>query len=140
MGGSEPELLGRRTRLEMASEPQETVGKKDLAAKSSKLDFAIVLSRVIASIENDPAQLRSAVYELARIKLQTELSINVSEKRDLALALESAIERVETVSSKHDRVKVLQSLERHTNRSNGIPTDLKSMPAKYRSKDGSRRQ
>jgi hypothetical protein len=117
MGGSEPELLGRRTRLEMASEPQEIVGKKDLAAKSSELDFAIVLSRVIASIENDPAQLRSAVYELARIKLQTELSINVSEKRDLALALESAIERVETVSSKHDRVKVLQSLERHTNRS-----------------------
>jgi len=117
MGRSEPELLGRRTRLEMASEPQEIVGKKDLAAKSSKLDFAIVLSRVIASIENDPAQLRSAVYELARIKLQTELSINVSEKRDLALALESAIERVETVSSKHDRVKVLQSLERHTNRS-----------------------
>jgi hypothetical protein len=117
MGGSEPELLGRRTRLEMASEPQELVGKKDLAAKSSKLDFAIVLSRVIASIENDPAQLRSAVYELARIKLQTELSINVSEKRGLALALESAIERVETVSSKHDRVKVLQSLERHTNRS-----------------------
>src|SRR6516165_3616671 len=117
MGRSEPELLGRRTRLEMASEPQEIVGEKNLAAKSSKLDFAIVLSRVIASIENDPAQLRSAVYELARIKLQTELSINVSEKRDLALALESAIERVETVSSKHDRVKVLQSLERLTNRS-----------------------
>jgi len=117
MGGSEAELLGRRARLDTALEPQEIVGKKDLAAKSSKLDFAIVLSRVIASIENDPAQLRSAVYELARIKLQTELSINVSEKRDLALALESAIERVETVSSKHDRVKVLQSLERHTNRS-----------------------
>jgi len=117
MGGSEAELLGRRARLDTALEPQEIVGKKDLAAKSSELDFAIVLSRVIASIENDPAQLRSAVYELARIKLQTELSINVSEKRDLALALESAIERVETVSSKHDRVKVLQSLERHTNRS-----------------------
>ena len=101
----------------MASEPQEIVTGKNLAAKSSEVDFAIVLSRVIASIENDPAQLRSAVYELARIKLQTELSINVSEKRDLALALESAIERVETVSSKHDRVKVLQSLERLTNRS-----------------------
>ena len=101
----------------MALEPQEIVGGKNLAAKSFEVDFAIVLSRVIASIENDPAQLRSAVYELARIKLQTELSINVSEKRDLALALESAIERVETVSSKHDRVKVLQSLERHTNRS-----------------------
>jgi hypothetical protein len=77
----------------MASELQEIVGGKDLAAKSSEVDFAIVLSRVIGSMERDPAQLRSAVYELARIKLQTELSINVSEKRDLALALESAIER-----------------------------------------------
>ena len=101
----------------MTSEPQEIVSGKSLAAKSSEVDFAIVLSRVIASMENDPAQLRSAVYELARIKLQTELSINVSEKRDLALALESAIERVETVSSKHDHVKVLQSLDRFTNRS-----------------------
>jgi hypothetical protein len=98
----------------MASEPQEIVSGKNLAAKSSEVDFAIVLSGVIASIENDPAQLRSAVYELARIKLQTELSINVSQKRDLALALESAIERVEAVSSKHDRIKVLQSLERLT--------------------------
>jgi hypothetical protein len=109
--------IGVGARLDMTLEPQEIVSGKNLAAKSSEVDFAIVLSRVIASIENDPAQLRSAVYELARIKLQTELSINVSEKRDLARALESAIERVETVSSKHDRLKVLQSLERLTNRS-----------------------
>src|SRR5215475_12536155 len=117
MGGSEAELLSRRARLDMASEPPQIVGGKDLAAKSSEVDFAIVLSRVISSMEKDPAQLRSAVYELARIKLQTELSINVSEKRDLALALESAIERVEAVTSKHDHVKVLQSLDRLTHRS-----------------------
>jgi hypothetical protein len=45
-----------------------------LSAGVREIDFAIVLSRVIGSIENDPAQLRNAVYELARIKLQTELS------------------------------------------------------------------
>src|SRR5436190_21831681 len=117
MDCSEAELLSRRARLDMASEPQEIVSGKSLAAKSSEVDFAIVLSRVIASMEKDPAQLRSAVYELARIKLQTELSINVLEKRDLALALESAIERVEAVTSKHDHVKVLQSLDRLTHRS-----------------------
>jgi hypothetical protein len=117
MGGSKAEFLSRTGRLDMASQSQEMMGKKDLATKSSELDFAIVLSRVIASIESDPAQLRGAVYELARIKLQTELSINASEKRDLALALESAIERVETVSSKHDRLKVLQALGGSTNRS-----------------------
>jgi hypothetical protein len=117
MAGSEPELLSRRARLDTTSGPQEIVGGNDLAAKSSEVDFAIVLSRVIASMEKDPAQLRSAVYELARIKLQAELSINVSEKRDLALALESAIQRVETVSSKHDHVRVLQLLDRLTDRS-----------------------
>src|SRR5215471_16301043 len=103
----------------MILEPQEIVSGKNLSAKSSEIDFAIVLSRVIGSIENDPAQLRNAVYELARIKLQTELSqrgapINVSEKGDLALALESAIGRVETVYSKHDH---LRSLDRLTNSS-----------------------
>jgi hypothetical protein len=117
MGGSEPKLVSRRARLDTASGPQEIVGGNDLVAKSSEVDFAIVLSRVIASMEKDPAQLRSAVYELARIKLQAELSINVSEKRDLALALESAIQRVESVSSKHDHVRVLQSLDRLTDRS-----------------------
>ena len=80
----------------MILEPQEIVSGKNLSAKSSEIDFAIVLSRVIGSIENDPAQLRNAVYELARIKLRTELSqreapINVSENGDLALALESPI-------------------------------------------------
>src|SRR5499427_9906245 len=106
----------------MISELQEIVSGKNLSAKSSEIDFAIVLSRVISSIENDPAQLRNTVYELARIKLQTELSqreapINVSEKGDLALALESAIDRVETVYSKHDHLRRLQSLDRLTNSS-----------------------
>jgi hypothetical protein len=105
--------------FDMILEPQEIVSGKNLSAKSSEIDFAIVLSRVIGSIENDPAQLRNAVYELARIKLRTELSqrgapINVSEKGDLALALESAIDRVETVYSKHDH---LRSLDRLTNSS-----------------------
>jgi hypothetical protein len=106
----------------MTLEPQEIVSGKNLSAKLSEIEFAIVLSRVIGSIENDPAQLRNAVYELARIKLRTELSqreapINVSEKGDLALALESAIDRVETVYSKHDHVRVLKSLDRLTNSS-----------------------
>jgi len=106
----------------MTSPPQEIVSEKNLAAKSSEVDFAIVLTRVITSIENDPAQLRNAVYELARIKLQTELSqraapIDGSNKGDLASALESAIERVETVYSKHNHLRVLQSLNRRTNNS-----------------------
>jgi hypothetical protein len=114
--------LGEGPRFDMTSRRQEIVSEKNLTAKSSEVDFAIVLSRVITSIENDPTQLRNAVYELARVKLQTELSqreapIDGSDKGDLASALESAIERVETVYSKHIDLRVLQSVNRRTNNS-----------------------
>ena len=112
----------------MTSQPQQIVSGRNHAAKSSEVDFAIVLSRVIASIENDPAQLRNAVYELARIKLQTELShretpINVSEKGDLASALELAIERVETVYS-HHHLRVLRLPDRLTNSSEAGTSEI----------------
>ncbi|HWX36726.1 MAG TPA: hypothetical protein VNZ53_56105, partial [Steroidobacteraceae bacterium] len=92
-------------------------GGKNLAARSPEVDFAVVLSRVIKSIEDDPAQLRNAVYELARIKLRREAwrrnpPINLVEARRLTLALESAIERVETIYSKYDEQRALESLDR----------------------------
>jgi len=71
-----------------------------------------VLSGIIESIENDRAQLRNAIYELARIQLQRiawqrNPPMNVLEMRRLMLALETAIERVETVSSQHDSPREL---------------------------------
>src|SRR6266478_766601 len=59
----------------------------------------------------------SSDLELARIKLRREAwqknpAINLSEVRRLMLALESAIEGVETIYSKHDELKALQSLDR----------------------------
>jgi|ERR1700730_1808542 len=101
----------------MTPEPQEIGSEKDGAARSPEVDFAVVLSRVIKSIEDDPAQLRNAVYELARIKLRREAwrrnpPINLVEARRLTLALESAIERVETIYSKYDEQRALESLDR----------------------------
>jgi hypothetical protein len=102
----------------MTSQPQEFGSGKNLAARPLEVDFAVVLSRVIESIEDDPAPLlRNAVYELARIKLRREAwrrdpAINLSEVRRLMLALESAIEGVETIYSKHDELRALQSLDR----------------------------
>src|SRR5215475_10661672 len=105
-----------------------TSGRHELAdgkilAPAPEVDFALVLSRVIASAEEDPAQLRNIVYELARIKLQEEVSrrspsFNSPGTRDLSLALESAIERVETVHSKHDSLEAIQSLDQLTDFSN----------------------
>jgi hypothetical protein len=102
----------------MTSQPQEIGSGKNLAARPLEVEFAVVLSRVIESIEDDPAPLlRNAVYELARIKLRREAwqknpAINLSEVKRLMLALESAIEGVETIYSRHDELRALQSLDR----------------------------
>jgi hypothetical protein len=99
----------------MTLEYQDIGSGKDLTAP--EVDFALVLSRVIGSIKDDPAQLRNAVYEFARIKLQREARqrnppMSLLETQLLVLTLEVAIERVEIVSSKQDELKALQSLER----------------------------
>src|SRR5262245_48024935 len=99
----------------MSPGSQEIVSDENCSARPPELDFALVLSRVIGSIESDPAQLRHAVYELARIKLQQETwqtPITLLEGRRLTLALESAIDRVEAIHSKHDELRALQSLDR----------------------------
>src|SRR5437588_10843835 len=116
LAGSRPY---RAARCEMSSEPQEIGSGKTLAARSPEVDFAVVLCRVIESIEHDPAQLRNAVYELARIKLQREAwrknpPINPLEDRRLTFALETAIEGVETIYSKHEDLRALRSLHRLT--------------------------
>ncbi len=77
----------------------------------------MILCRVIESIEHHPAQLRNAVYELARIKLRKEVCrghppISSLEVRRLTLALESAIESVETIYSRQDELRSLRSLHR----------------------------
>jgi hypothetical protein len=104
-------------RFDMTSNPQEIGSGKNGAARSPEVDFAVVLSRIIESIEHDPAQLRNAVYELARIKLRREAwrknpPTSPVEARRLTLALESAIEGVEIIYSKHDELRALQSLDR----------------------------
>jgi hypothetical protein len=97
----------------MASDFQEPCADDGLAATTPQLDFSSVLGRTIASVREDPAQLRNVIYELARVKLQREAwarnpRMSVLETRRLMLALETAIERVETLSSGQDAVCGLQ--------------------------------
>jgi hypothetical protein len=115
-------------KLAMISITQEIREAGKLVTPAPEVDFALVLSRVIASAEDDPAQLRNIVYELARIKLQEEVSrrrpsTNSMGSRNVTIALESAIERVESIHSKHDNLQPIQSLERLTHSS-----DIKSQP------------
>jgi hypothetical protein len=88
----------------MSSDPPPNEKGKYLATNSPEVNFGLLLSSVIESIKDDPAQLRNAIYELARVQLQREAwqrnpPMNILEMRRLMLALETAIERVETISS-----------------------------------------
>jgi hypothetical protein len=97
-------------RFEMTSEPQE-LGSIKCAARLPEIEFAVILSRAIQCIENNPAQLRNAVYELARTKLRREIDErHPLEAKRLTFALDSAIEGVETIYSKHDELRALRSL------------------------------
>ncbi|WP_246667364.1 hypothetical protein [Bradyrhizobium macuxiense] len=66
-----------------------------------EVEFALVLARTIDSVRSDPQQLRSAVYELARQKLQQLAHEDPGEKQRLMQALEAAIEGVEAHTRDH---------------------------------------
>src|SRR6478736_5753206 len=104
---------------------------KNVPTTSAELDFSLVLARVIGSIENDPAQLRNVVYELARIKLEREVwqrhpPLSMAEIRQLMLSLDTAINCVESVSLRHDEARALRSLDRLIESSGNPPTQTTS--------------
>ena len=68
----------------------------EAASASPEVDFALVLSRMIDSVNADPTQLRTTVYELARHKLHEQIANEVPDEISrLNSALEVAIQRVE---------------------------------------------
>ena len=79
---------------------------------SREVEFALMLSRVIDSVEKNPEFLRATVYELARHKLKEEFtSESFGDIRNLSKSLETAIAGVEAFSKKKDGVSLLGSAE-----------------------------
>jgi hypothetical protein len=68
----------------------------DIVVSHPEVEFALVLARTIDAVSGDPEQLRSAVYELARHKLQQLSAADPAEKARLMHALEVAIVGVES--------------------------------------------
>jgi len=65
----------------------------------SEIQFALVIARMIDSIKNNPADMRQAVYDLARYKLQEQFTYaDVKDIKRSHQALESAIRGVEEFS------------------------------------------
>ena len=63
---------------------------------SLEVEFALVIARMIDSLQNNPEDMRQAIYELARHKLQDQLpDVTGKEKERTRQALETAIRGVE---------------------------------------------
>lgn len=67
-----------------------------VASAHPEVEFALVLARTIDAVQADPEQLRSAVYDLARHKLDQLAHDDPAEKGRLMQALEVAIAGVES--------------------------------------------
>ena len=57
----------------MSSEIIQPQDQDAPGGSSHEVDFALVLSRMIDSVNTDPEHLRATVYELARQKLKEQL-------------------------------------------------------------------
>lgn len=85
------------------SEMQKAEPDATPPATTPEVEFALVLSRVIETMKQDPAQLRQNIYELARMKLRRDLLQGDPRETDrLKQALETAIVGVEAFSQKQD--------------------------------------
>ena len=92
----------------MAPEIVRAEGGDAVPDTSREVEFALMLSRVIDSVEKNPEFLRATVYELARHKLKEEFaSESFGDLRKLSKSLETAIAGVEAFNRKEEGVSLL---------------------------------
>ncbi|WP_407165400.1 hypothetical protein [Bradyrhizobium sp. ORS 111] len=73
-----------------------------LEDNSNGIQFALVIARMIDTVEHSPEHLRQAVYDLARYKLREQFtSANETDIKQAQQALEAAIRGVEDFSRQH---------------------------------------
>jgi hypothetical protein len=76
---------------------------KAVAPHAQEIEYALILQRMINVVQEDPSQMRVAIYEFARARLKIDTCwANTDERQRLATALETAIQGVEKFSVNRD--------------------------------------
>src|SRR5713101_374237 len=76
---------------------------------AQEVEYALILSRMINTVKEDPSQLRLTIYEFARARLKIDTEwIEEPERERLAAALETAIQGVEDFSARREDKERLQ--------------------------------
>ena len=82
---------------------------KKVSPHAQEVEFALILSRMINTVKEDPAQLRLSIYEFARARLQIDTSwAEEAERERFSAALETAIQGVEQFSARRGDKERLQ--------------------------------
>jgi hypothetical protein len=83
----------------MKPEVPEIDQDKAVSPQGQEIEFALILSRMINTVKEDPSQMRLAIYEFARARLAIDAEwADEAERKRLAGALETAIHGVERFS------------------------------------------
>jgi hypothetical protein len=83
---------------------------KMVSPHAQEVEFALILSRMINTVKEDPSQLRLAIYEFARARMTIDAEwADEAERQRLSAALETAIDGVEKFSTRYDENERLQS-------------------------------
>lgn len=86
----------------MASEDLIPGNRDRSEPASTEVQFALVITRMIDLVKNSPGDMRQAVYDLARYKLQEQFThADARHIKQTQQALENAIRGVEEFSKQH---------------------------------------
>lgn len=77
--------------------------KTTVSPHAQEVECALILAQMINTVKDDPAQMRLAIYEFARARLLSDMSLaDGLERKRLSEALEAAIESVEDFSVRQE--------------------------------------
>lgn len=81
---------------------------KTPAPYAQEIEYALTLQRMINVVNRDPAQMRLAIYGLARARMETDTAqLAGAERERLLNSLETAIQGVENFSQRRDDIERL---------------------------------
>src|SRR5882672_5790188 len=98
-------------KLSAMDQPDKTINSelpridqdKEVAPHAQEIEYALILQRMINVVNEDPTQMRLAIYEFARARMKIDTCwANADERSRLATALETAIQGVEKFSVNRD--------------------------------------
>jgi hypothetical protein len=95
-------MLGPDNQLVVVMEPEFPRIDQDVITSphAQEVEYALILSRMINTAKEDPSQLRLAIYEFARARLEADTAwLEGPERNRLLGALETAIQGVEKFSA-----------------------------------------